>query len=503
MFWQTVRRLRGKRSRAALFIKNSNGVTLKDQDASLNRWREYFSDLSNPVDATSTQIQEEHVGEDIQITEADVNAVIKSLKTEKAPGEDDIRPEMLKAMNIYGVRWLTRVYKMACRIGQAPKQWQTSVIIPIHKKGDKRKCTNYRGISLISVVGKVYAKCLKKKCREIVEPKLTRTQCGVRPGRSTMDQIFALQQIFEKSWEYAKEVNACIVDLEKAYDRIPRDKLWAVLLQYGIDCQLLTSVKSQYMHFVVCVRVNRAATKPFRVSVGLRQGCSLSPILFLIYMERIVQKSESCGGVKISECSAQRLLFADNLVRLDSTQNGLQQALYRFSNASSVAGMKVSTTKTKSVGGVPLKQSEKFKYLGVSFTSDGRQNSELDIRIGKASAVMRQLHQSVVLKRELCTKAKLSIFRSVYVPVLTYGHECWIMNEKVRSRVQAAEMGFLRRISGLILLDKVKSADIRESLNIESLLLRLERSQLRWYGHVTRMSQERTAKKLLCSTPIG
>ena len=67
------------------------------------------------------------------------------------------------------------------------------------------------------------------------------------------------------------------------------------------------------------------------------------------------------------------------------------------------------------------------------------------------------------------------------------------MNEKVRSRVQAAEMGFFRRISGLILLDKVKNADIRESPNIESLLLRLERSQLHWYGHVRRMFQERTA----------
>ena len=75
------------------------------------------------------------------------------------------------------------------------------------------------------------------------------------------------------------------------------------------------------------------------------------------------------------------------------------------------------------------------------------------------------------------------------------------MNEKVRSR--AAEMGFLRRISGLTLLDKVKSADIRESLNIELLLLRIERSQLRWYGHVTRMPQERTVTKLLCSTPVG
>ena len=153
--------------------------------------------------------------------------------------------------------------------------------------------------------------------------------------------------------------------------------------------------------------------------------------------------------------------------------------------------------------GVPLKQSEKFKYLSVSFTSDGRQNNELYIRIGKASAVMRQLHRSVVLKRKLCTKAKLCIFRSVYVPILIYGHECRILNEKVRSRVQATEMGFLRRNSGLTLLDKVKSADIRESLNIELMLLRLERPQLRWYGHVTRMSLKRTAKKLLCSTPIG
>ena len=77
------------------------------------------------------------------------------------------------------------------------------------------------------------------------------------------------------------------------------------------------------------------------------------------------------------------------------------------------------------------------------------------------------------------------------------------MNEKVRSRIQAAEMEFLRKIRGLTLLDKVKSADIRKSLNIESLLLRLERSQLRWYEHVTRMPQQRTAKKLLFSPPIG
>ena len=95
-----------------------------------------------------------------------------------------------------------------------------------------------------------------------------------------------------------------------------------MLLQYGIDGQLLTTIKSLYMLSEVCVHVNSATTKPFRVSVGLRLGCSYSPILFLIYIDRIVKKSKSCGGVKIGDCTVQRLLFADDVVLLDSIQNG-------------------------------------------------------------------------------------------------------------------------------------------------------------------------------------
>ena len=120
-----------------------------------------------------------------------MNAVIKSLKTGEAPGEDDIRHELLKAMNLYGVRWLTGVCKVACRTAQAPTQWQTSVTIPIYKKGDKRKCTNYGCISFIRVPSTVYAKSLEKKCREIVAPKQADAQCGFRLGKSAVDQIFA------------------------------------------------------------------------------------------------------------------------------------------------------------------------------------------------------------------------------------------------------------------------------------------------------------------------
>ena len=117
------------------------------------------------------------------------------------------------------------------------------MIILIFKKGDCKHCTNYREISLLSLPGKVYTKCLETKCREIVESKLEDGQCSFRSACSTTDQIFALKQIFEKSWEYGKDLFACFVDLEKAYDRVPRDKFWKVLREYGVDGQLLRAIK--------------------------------------------------------------------------------------------------------------------------------------------------------------------------------------------------------------------------------------------------------------------
>ena len=116
---------------------------------------------------------------------------------------------------------------------------------------------------------------------------------------------------------------------------------------------------------------------------------------------------------------------------------------------------------------------------------------------------MRSLYKTVVTKRELSLKAKVSVFKSIYRPILTYGHELWVMTERVRSRVQAAEMRFLRRAAGLTLMDRVRSSTIRESLNIEPLLLHIEKSQLRWYGHVLRMPQERLVKRVFQAAPVG
>ena len=107
------------------------------------------------------------------------------------------------------------------------------------------------------------------------------------------------------------------------------------------------------------------------------------------------------------------------------------------------------------------------------------------------------------MKRKLSKTAKLSIFKAVFVPILTYGHESWRMTERGRSQVQASEMRFLQKIEGVTLFNKVRSSEIQKSLNIEPLLLRIKRSQLRWFGHVSRMPPERLPKQALLAKANG
>ena len=117
-------------------------------------------------------------------------------------------------------------------------------------------------------------------------------------------------------------IYTCFVDREKAYDRVPKDKLWAVLLEYDVRGQLLAAIKLFYKQSEVCVCVNGMKPKPFNVSVGLRQGCVLF-LLFIIYMDKIDKDSASSSGVTFEECNVQHLLFADDLALLNLNKSDL------------------------------------------------------------------------------------------------------------------------------------------------------------------------------------
>ena len=427
---------------------------------------------------------------------------------------NEIHPELLKALDIGKLSRLTRFSDIAWTFGTVPFEWQTGVVVPLFKKGDQRVCSNYRGITLLSLPGKVYSRVLERRVRLIVEPRIQEEQCGFRPGRGTMDQLYTLARVLEGAWEFAQPVHMCFVDLEKAYDRVPQSILWGVLREYGVDGLLLRAIRSLYHRSQSLVRIASSKSDPFPVRVGLRQGCPLSPVLFITFMDRISRRSHAVEGVRFGDLRIPSLLFADDVVLLASSNSDLQLSLGRFAAECEAAGMKISTSKSEAmvlsrkrvdcplqVGGESLLQVEEFKYLGVLFTSEGKMEREIDRRIGAASAVMRALRQSVVDKRELSQKAKLSIYRSIYVPTLTYGHEVWVVTERTRSRIQAAEMSFLRRVAGLSLRDRVRSLDIRERLRVEPLLLRIERSQLRWFGHLVRMPPGRLPEEVFRPCP--
>ena len=160
-------------------------------------------------------------------------------------------------------------------------------------------------------------------------------------------------------------------------------------------------------------------------------------------------QADECAA--IGNCKISRLLFPNDLVLLYSTESGLQRALHSFADACHTSRMKISMAKTDEhhlsrnpdqcvlqVNGATLKQVEKFKYLDFAFTSGGRQNEELDTLLGEANAVTRALHYSVVIKRELSKTEKLSIFKTVFVRILTFGHKFCVITERVQSRVQAS-----------------------------------------------------------------
>ena len=516
-FWKTIRHLRRGKQGSIQAVYSKDGTLLTSTEEVVGRWKEHFEDLLNPINPSSTTEAElEDDGGSTLISLEEVAGVVKHLHSGKAPGIDEIRPEMLKALGVEGLSRVTCLFNIAWKSGTVPREWQTGVVVPLFKKGDQRVCANYRGITLLSLPGKVYSKVLERRVRPIVEPQIEEEQCGFRPGRGTTDQLFTLSRILEGAWEFAQPVYMCFVDLEKAYDRVPRDVLWRVLWEYGVRGALLGAIQSLYAQSVSCVRVFGSKSDMFPVRVGLRQGCALSPILFVIFMDRISRRSQVGTGLQYGGLKISSLLFADDVVLMASSGCDLQLALDRFAAECEAAGMRISTSKSEAmvlsrkpvvcplqVGREPLPQVKEFKYLGVLFTSDGNMEREIDRRIGAAGAVLSSLYRTVVTKRELSQKAKLSVYRSIFVPTLTYGHEGWVMTERTRSRIQAAEMRFLRRVAGFSLRDRVRSSVIREGLGVEPLLLRVERSQLRWFGHLSRMPAGRLPREVYQACPTG
>lgn len=492
-------------------VKGECGELITQPEEIRKRWKEYFDKLLNVKSSSENrkQVQQTNLEleEEEDITMLEVELAVRGMKTGKAAGIDEISVEMIKAAGPIGLQWLYRLLRCIWTRKCVPEEWGKGIIIPIFKKGDRKLCENYRGITLTSQVAKIMERILERRMREKVEGQLEEEQHGFRPGRSTVDLIFSMRQVMEKHWEYGKELVMTFLDITKAYDSVPREKVWEVMRRKGVGNQTIEILQAMYDKSFSCVQTEVGRTEWFRNVTGLRQGSVLSPLLFIMVMDEIVKESkEACGRREMK-----LMIFADDIVVWGTNSKDVQEQLDTLNEKVEKYGMRFNVDKSKTmvvtrgeregkgqinIRGQEIELVDSFKYLGSELMQNGRMEVEISKRVQQSNAFY-QCVRGLVWDREVPMKCKEVLYKTYFTPILTYASETWTMTRKEESKVQASEMKFLRSMLGKTRRDRVRNVDVRKEIGVEKVNDKIEKSRLKWFGHVKRMSDGRIPKEMM------
>ena len=176
---------------------------------------------------------------------------------------------------------------------QVPTEWKEGYLIKLPKKGDLSSWSNYRGITLLSIPGKVFNRVLLNRMKDVVYPHLRDQQAGFRKGRSSTDQIASLRIILEQSLEWNFSLYINFVDYEKAFDSVDRKSLWRLLRLYEVPEKITNIIRNSYEGMTCRVIHGNQVTDAFQVKTGVRQGCLLSPFLFLLTIDWVMKTSQN------------------------------------------------------------------------------------------------------------------------------------------------------------------------------------------------------------------
>ena len=483
-------------------IKDQTGKLVIAEEKVKERWGEYFDNLLN-VENTREQLEEmaEVEGPIKLVTRKEVKEAIGNTKSGKAAGCSGLGVDLIKHLGESGVDMMHEILKRVWEEEKMPEEWEKSEIVPIYKqKGDPLDCGNFRGIKLLEHGMKIMEKILERRLRQIIP--IDDMQFGFSPGKGTTDAAFILQQLQEKHLEACKDLLLTFVDLEKAYDRVPRDLVYWCLRKRGVPERLVRLVKATYHGSETAVRTPHGRTKEFPIRVGLHQGSGLSPFLFIVVMDVISEEYRK--GLPWE------LLFADDLSLAAGAEMDMQERWQKWQEGIEEKGLKVNTGKTEvmvcsrqgtSVNitdnkGTVLKQVDKFKYLGITMSAKGGSEEAVRARVSAAWTKWREL-SGIFFDKKMPRKLKIKLYMTVIRPVMLYGGECWTVTKKEEQILETTEMRMLRRIKGVTRKDKIRSVDIRRELGVNEIKEKVREMRLRWYGHVMRMKDNNKVKKLM------
>jgi hypothetical protein len=442
--------------------------------------------------------------EDLPVLKEEVEAAIQTLKVGKSPGLDNIPAELLKHGGTETTKVLTVVCQKVWEEKRWPKDWTRSLVIPLPKKGNLKQCQNYRTISLISHPSKVRLRIILNRLTSKANEVLSEEQAGFRAGRSTIEQIFNCRVLIEKHLQHQRDLFHNFIDFKKAFDRVWHDGLWHVLRGYNTDERIVGVIQALYEHSSSAVLLNDQLGEFFKTTVGVRQGCLLSPVLFNMFLERIIQETlqDHHTSISIGGRSLCNLRFADDIDLMGGSNEELQDLTNKLVDRANAYGMEVSTEKSKvmvnstrdisaniTMSGQQLEEVANFKYLGATLSKDGTCTTEIRIRIATATAAMARLTK--IWKSNISFSTKYKLFKSLVLSILLYGCETWTLLADTEKRIKAFETKCLRKLLRISYLEHKTNDYVRSKVRSyvgpqESLLSTVKRRKLAWFGHVNR-----------------
>ena len=322
-------------------VKDDSGNLSTSDVAKMAAWKQHYERLLNvefPWDAENLIQPDPVVSAPVLITVEMVKEAVAKMKVGKAAGPSGIVAEMLKAAGDSCYPLISNLANSIVFHNKIPSDWENSFIINLYKgKGDALERGNYRGLKLLDQAMKVIERIVEKLIRDIVN--IDEMQFGFMPGKGTTDAIFILRQLQEKFLAKKLPLYFAFVDLEKAFDRVPRSVIWWAMRKLGIDEWIVNLVQAMYNNVKSQVRVNGSYSESFGVRVGVHQGSVLSPLLFIIVLEALSQEFRTgCPW---------ELLYADDLVIVATSEQELLRKLDLWKRGMEAKGLSVNMPKTK------------------------------------------------------------------------------------------------------------------------------------------------------------
>lgn len=520
LLWQWLRHGTAPRRLAGSsqpVVDRRDGRLVHTQAEIAAAWEHHFRELARDTDGSSRNTRLWAASDtrpsapvfrecNDRLTWAEVRAALRRTPRGKAPGLDGIASDFYKLMQADTdmaspmARTVFRLLERAFETGTLPRTWNTSVIVPVPKRGDMTDCSNYRGISLINTLAKVLATVVAARVADIGERHglLAREQAGFRRREESVAQAACLVETLQRRANAGLQTVVCFLDFEKAYDRVPHAGLLHKLRQRGFGGRLLRAVEALYAAPRAVVRVGDTHSREFAYEVGVRQGCPSSPVLFNLYINDLL---EEVAGVSVpgQRETLPGLLFADDAVVLAATERSLEEDLRRVDAWCTRWRMRLNRSKcgvlrvgcagsgVQSIAGIPVVSS--YTYLGVVIDESLSQHTMVRGRRDAARNALQAM-QALLLRRAVPVAVKLPLIRSALVPVATYGCELFGMNtarvaplsavvDRGMQMVLGCTRSFCRRVA-------------YEELGIEPVPVRAAKARMRavlkWSGLQTRMA---------------